>query len=196
MAPAEHYARRVNPLLAPSPLPFGYPDFDAIREEHFAPAFAAAMAEQRAEVDAITADPAPPTFENTLVALERSGVALDRVAAVFFTLVGSCSTPGLRAIEADVAPRLAAHADAITLDAALFARLDALFAARDELDLDPESRRLLERRHRDAVRAGARLGPAQQRRLRELKGFTNGTCLWGQAPTVGRQTCGGHTRRF
>ena len=168
MAPAEHYARRVNPLLAPSPLPFGYPDFDAIREEHFAPAFAAAMAEQRAEVDAITADPAPPTFENTLVALERSGVALDRVAAVFFTLVGSCSTPGLRAIEADVAPRLAAHADAITLDAALFARLDALFAARDELDLDPESRRLLERRHRDAVRAGARLGPAQQRRLREL----------------------------
>jgi peptidyl-dipeptidase Dcp len=157
-----------NPFLAPSPLPFGYPDFAAIREEHFAEAFAAGMAEQRAEVEAITADPGPATFENTIVALERSGQALLRVSVVFFTLVNSCSTDGIRAIEAEVAPQLAAHRDAITLDPVLFARIEALFAARDDLGLDPESYRLLERHHRDAVRAGARLGPDEQRRLREL----------------------------
>jgi peptidyl-dipeptidase Dcp len=157
-----------NPFLAPSPLPFAFPDFDAIREEHFLPAFAAGMAEQRAEVDAITADPGPATFENTIVALERSGATLERVANVFFTLVGSCSTPGIREIEAEVAPQLAAHADAITLDPVLFARIEALFATRHDLDLDAESLRLLERRHRDVVRAGARLAPAEQERLREL----------------------------
>jgi peptidyl-dipeptidase Dcp len=156
----------VNPFLAPSPLPSAFPDFDAIREEHFLPAFAEGMAQQRAEVDAITADPAAPTFENTLVALERSGAVLRRVSAVFFTLVGSTSTPGIREIEAEVAPRLAAHSDAITLDAALFARIEAVLAAAPELD--PESQRLLERYHRDAVRAGARLGAAEQARLREL----------------------------
>ena len=157
-----------NPFLAPSPLPFGYPDFDVIGEEHFAPAFAAGMAEQRAEVDAITADPRPATFENTIVALERSGAVLRRVSAVFSTLAGSASTPGIRAIEAEVAPQLAAHADAISLDAALFARIEALFDARADLGLDAESLRLLERRHRDAVRAGARLGAAEQERLRAL----------------------------
>jgi peptidyl-dipeptidase Dcp len=157
-----------NPFLAPSPLPFEFPDFDAIREEHFRPAFAAGMAEQRAEVDAITADPGPATFENTVVALERSGATLRRVAGVFFTLVGSCSTPGIRGIEAEVAPQLAAHADAITLDPVLFTRIEALFAARHDLGLDAESLRLLERLHRDAVRAGARLGPEEQERLKEL----------------------------
>jgi peptidyl-dipeptidase Dcp len=161
-------ARVINPLLTPSPLPFGFPDFDAIREEHFRPAFEVGMAEQRAEVDAITADPQPPTFENTLVALERSGATLRRVSAVFFTLVGSCSTWGIRDIEAEIAPRLAAHADAVTLDAELFARIDALFDRRHELELDPESLRLLEHRHRDAVRAGARLGATEQDRLRAL----------------------------
>ena len=128
-----------NPFLTPSTLPFAFPDFDAIREEHFAPAFAAGMAEQRAEVDTITADPSPATFENTIVALERSGATLRRVSAVFFTLAGSCSTEGIRAIEAEVAPQLAAHADAILLDPALFARIEALFAARDDLGLDAES---------------------------------------------------------
>ncbi|GAA1191600.1 M3 family metallopeptidase [Pseudonocardia alaniniphila] len=157
-----------NPFLAPSPLPFQFPDFDAIREEHFLPAFTAGMEQQRAEVDEITADPGPATFDNTIVALELSGAVLRRVSAVFFTLVGSCSTPGIRAIEAEVAPQLAAHSDAIMLDPALFTRIEALFAARDDLGLDPESLRLLERRHRDAVRAGARLGAAEQERLRTL----------------------------
>jgi peptidyl-dipeptidase Dcp len=156
----------VNPFLAPSPLPYEYPDFDAIREEHFAPAFTAGMAEQRAEVDAITANPEPATFANTIEALERSGATLSRVAAVFFTLASAHSTPGIRAIEAEIAPQLAAHADAITLDPALFARIEAV----DPEGLDDESRRLLERHHRDAVREGARLGPAEQQRLRELNG--------------------------
>ncbi|TWF77322.1 peptidyl-dipeptidase Dcp [Pseudonocardia hierapolitana] len=157
-----------NPFLAPSQLPFEFPDFDAIREEHFLPAFTAGMAEQRAEVEAITADPGPATFENTIVALERSGATLRRVSSVFFTLVGSCSTPGIREIEAEVAPQLAAHADAITLDPVLFTRIEALFAARHDLELDAESLRLLERYHRDAVRAGARLAPAEKERLKEL----------------------------
>jgi peptidyl-dipeptidase Dcp len=157
-----------NPFLTPSPLPWGFPDFSRIREEHFEPAFATGMAEQRAEVDAITASPGPPTFEGTVVALERSGATLRRVSAVFFALAGSLATPGIRAVEAEVAPRLAAHTDAIMLDAGLFARLDALHERRADLGLDPESLRLLERRHRDAVRAGARLGPADQERLRAL----------------------------
>jgi len=157
-----------NPFRTPSPLPFGYPDFAAIGEEHFLPAFVEGMARQRAEVGAIIADPAPATFHNTIEALERSGTMLRHVAAVFFTLVGSASTPGIRQIEAEVAPRLAAHRDAITLDPALFARIDALHAARHDLGLDAESLRLLTECHRDAVRAGARLDPAQQERLRTL----------------------------
>ena len=158
----------MNPLLAPSPLPFGFPDFAAIREEHFAEAFDVAMAEQRAEIAAITTLPGPPTFDDTVGALERSGATLRRVSAVFLVLVGSLSTPAVRETEARVAPLLAAHADSITLDPALFARLDALYAARAELCLDRESLRLLERRHRDAVRAGARLDPAAQERLRAV----------------------------
>ncbi len=157
----------VNPFLAPSPLPHLFPDFDAIREEHFAPAFAEGMAQQRAEIDAITAS-GPPTFDNTMVELERSGAVLRRVSAVFFALVSSVSTEGIRAIEADIAPKLAAHADAVTLDPALFARIEELFITRSELGLDAESLRLLELRHRDAVRAGARLGAAEQDRLRAL----------------------------
>src|SRR3712207_9259401 len=96
------------------------------------------MAERRAEAGAVAADPAPPTFENTVVALERSGATLRRVSAVFTTLVGSLSTPRIRDIEAELAPQLAAHADGIVLDPTLFARLDAVFADRESLGLDPE----------------------------------------------------------
>ena len=154
----------VNPLLAPSPLPYEFPDFAAIREEHFLPAFVEGMAQQRVEIDAITAR--PPTFVDTIVALEASGATLRRVSAVFFTLVSACSTEGIRAIEAQVAPLLAAHTDAITLDPALLHRIETILDAAPELDR--ESQRLLERRHRDAVRAGARLGPDDQQRLREI----------------------------
>ncbi|MDN5858724.1 MAG: M3 family metallopeptidase [Pseudonocardia sp.] len=157
-----------NPFLAPSPLPYEFPDFDAIREEHFLPAMTAGMAAQRAEVAAIAADPEPPTFANTIEALERSGATLRRVSAVFGVLVSSTSTPGLRQIEAEIAPQLAAHHDAIRLDPALFARIATLFDVRETLGLDPESLRLLERYHRDGVRAGATLAPEPQERLRAL----------------------------
>lgn len=158
--------RPPNPFFTASPLPFGFPDFDAVGAEHFAPAFVEGMAQQRAEVDAITADPAPASLDNTMIALERSGAVLRRVSAVFFTLAGSCSTPGIRAIEAEIAPLLAAHSDAITLDPALFARIETVLAG--AAALDAESRLLVQRYHRDAVRAGARLGPAEQDRLRAI----------------------------
>ena len=147
-----------SPFLGP------YPQLDAIGKDAFLPAFAEALAQHRAEVNAITADPEPATFDNTVVALERSGGLLRAVGAVFWTLVGSCSTPGIRAVEKEVAPRLAAHSDAVLLDPALFARLEAVPAD----GLDVEDRRLLERRVRDAVRAGARLAAPEQELLRAL----------------------------
>ena len=157
----------VNPFLTPSPCEFELPDFSAISEDHFLPAFEAGMAEQLVEVEDIVAS-GEPTFADTVVALERSGRTLDRVSRVFFTRVGAHTSPRIQEIEAEVAPKLAAHRDAIMLDAGLFARLDALHERRAGLGLDPESLRLLERHHRDAVRAGARLGAADQERLRAL----------------------------
>jgi peptidyl-dipeptidase Dcp len=157
-----------NPFAAPSPLPFGLPPFDRIRPEHFAPAFDAAMDEHRAEVAAIGANPEPPTFANTVEALAAAGDLLERVANVFFNLTSSATDAELDGIEAEVAPRLAAHSDAVRLDPALFARLDAVHAARAGLGLDVEQLRLVERYHRDAVRAGAGLPPEQQERLRAI----------------------------
>ncbi len=160
-----------NPFLTrgtPAPLPYGLPPFAEIRTEHYAPAFEQGMAEQLSEVAAITADPAPPSFTGTVIALERSGTLLRRVENVFFNQAGADTTPEIQALEARYRPRLAAHRDAILLDRELFARLDAVFAARDTLGLDPAARRLLERYHTDFVRAGARLAPDEQKRLRAL----------------------------
>ncbi|ANY06581.1 M3 family metallopeptidase [Pseudonocardia sp. HH130630-07] len=181
-----------NPFLAPSDLPFGLPDTTRITEEHYLPAFEAGIAEQRAEIAAITAGPAP-TFENTIVALERSGAVLDRVARLFFTLVSAHTSPEIQRIEAEVAPRLAAHTDAIALDPELFARIDDLHARRGELGLDPESARLLERTHRDMVRAGARLGPAEQQRLRECNAeLSRLTTAFGAALLAGANAAAVH----
>lgn len=157
-----------NPFAVASPLPFGLPDFARIRPEHFRPAFEAGMARQLAEVEAIATDPAAPTFVTVVEALERSGALLTRVSRVFFNLTSSSLTDELAAIEAEISPRLAEHADAVQLNPRLFARLDALYAARDTLELDGEQRRLLDRCHRDFVRAGAGLDHARQSRLREI----------------------------
>ncbi|WP_433505196.1 M3 family metallopeptidase [Pseudonocardia halophobica] len=153
-----------NPFLAPSELPYGLPDFAAITDGDYLPAFEAGMAEQRAEVDGIL-DSGPPTFANTIEALELSGRTLDRVSRVFFSRAGAHTTPKIEEVRAAVAPMLAAHADAIALDPRLFARIAELHGKREELGLDPESLRLLERHHRDAVRAGAELGEADKERL-------------------------------
>ncbi len=157
-----------NPLLIPSTLPFHYPHFDRLKEEHFLPAYAEAMAEELREVAAIADQPADPTFENTLVALERSGLALGSVERLFSNLNGTLTTPGLQAIEKEMAPKLAAHRDTILLNPRLFARLDAIHHQRASLGLDPESLRLLERTHEDFVRAGARLNEAEKTRLKQL----------------------------
>ena len=165
---ADPAAMTDNPLLRASTLPFQFPPFDRIRDEHFAPAFEQGMAEQLAEVAAIAADPEPPTVTNTLVALERSGQALGRVNRVFSALTGAHTNDRLRATERTMAPRLAAHSDAIRLNPALFARLESLFARRHQLGLDAEPLRLVERLHTDFVRAGAKLAAADQARLRAL----------------------------
>ena len=153
-----------NPFLAPSELPYGLPDFGSITDEHYLPAFEEGMAEQRAEIEAIVAA-GEPTFANTIEALERSGRTLDRVSRVFFSRAGAHTSPRIEEVRAAVAPMLAAHSDAIVLDPRLFARIAALHAGRDDLGLDPESLRLLERHHTDAVRAGAELGEAEKERL-------------------------------
>ncbi|MGY6517100.1 MAG: M3 family metallopeptidase [Lysobacteraceae bacterium] len=159
-----------NPFFQPSPLQFGFPQFDQIQNAHYAPAFERGMAEHRDEVEAIARNPEAPSFENTIVAMERSGQLLGRVSRVFFNLAGTHTNDEMRAVQAEMAPKLAAHQDAILLNRALFERVDGLHQRRAELDLDPESLRLLERYHTDFVRAGARLDDAQQDRLRELNG--------------------------
>ncbi|AEI12361.1 M3 family metallopeptidase [Cellulomonas gilvus] len=159
-----------NPFAAPSTLPYGLPDYARIRTEHYLPAIEAGFAEHRAQVEAIASDPAEPTVENTLVALERAGRLLHRVLTAFFNQSSADSTPELDAIEETVAPQLAAHLDAIHLDARLFARLESLDAqARSgALTLEPDTAWLLHRALTRFVRAGVRLDAAAQDRLREL----------------------------
>jgi len=157
-----------NPFFTASDLPYELPPFADITIEHFRPGLDAGMAEQLAEVEVIAHRDTPPTFANTIVALERSGRILDRVRRVFSCLTSADTNTELQAIETEYAPKLSAHADAITLDRALFARIDDLYAHRAELGLDAESAKLLHRYHLDFVRAGAALDEADQDRLREL----------------------------
>jgi peptidyl-dipeptidase Dcp len=157
-----------NPFATPSELPYALPPFDRISDEHYLPGFDAGLAEQAAEVDEIAGNPEPPTFENTVEALERSGRLLSRVTNVFFNLAGSDSNDTIQEIQATVAPKLAAHHDAIYLNEELFARINDLFERRESLDLDAESDWLLQRYHTDFERAGAGLPEPDQQRLREL----------------------------
>ncbi len=157
-----------NPLLRESTLPFQYPHFDRIREEHFRPAYETAMAENLREVESISGAAAAATFDNTLVALERSGQTLARVERLFSNLNGTITTPGMQDIEKEMAPRLAAHRDRILLDGPLFARVEAVYRDRQGLGLDPESLRLVEKTREDFIRAGARLGEEEKNRLKKL----------------------------
>lgn len=157
-----------NPFAQPSTLPYHLPPFDRIKESDFQPAFEAGMAEQRKEVEAIGHDPAPPSFENTVVAFEKSGRLLDRVQSVFFNLISSNTSPGLDKIDSEMAPRLAAHRDALLLDPLLFARVDAVYQKRADLKLDSESLQLLDRTHTEFVRSGAKLTEPDKAKLRQL----------------------------
>lgn len=157
-----------NSLLAPWETPYGLPPFASVRAEHFAPAFEVALQQQRAEVDAIAANPAPPDFENTVAAFDRCGRLYWRLEGLFYNLTSSETSPALQQVEREMAPKIAAHTNAIYMHRGLFARLDALHAARETLALTPEQRRLLERFHFDFVRAGARLDAAKQKRYAQV----------------------------
>jgi len=157
-----------NPFAAPSTLAFQLPPFDRIRDADYRPAFEAGMDEQLREVSAIAHNSAPPTFANTILALERAGRLLDRVETTFSNLNACNTDPQMQQIDTDMAPRLTAQRDAIHLNAALWSRVDALYNRRESLHLDPESLQLLTRYHTLFVRAGARLSAAQQARLKDL----------------------------
>ncbi len=157
-----------NPLLEDWTGPFGLAPFAAIRPDDFPPAFAQAFAAHKAEIAAIADDPAPPTFENTIVALERSGQLLSRVAGVFFNLTGADTSDAIETIERDVAPLFAAHESEIHLNDALFARIDALWRQREALHLDAEQQRALDRHHVTFRRAGAGQAPDAKARLAEI----------------------------
>jgi peptidyl-dipeptidase Dcp len=153
-----------NPLLQDWPGPHGLPPFAAIQPAHFQPAFDAALAAHRAEIDAIAAQAEAPTFANTLAAFDASGRLLTRVAHCLYTLAASATSPELQASQRALAGPLAAHHSAVYMHAGLFARVDALFEQRETLGLTAEQRRLLERIHLDFLRAGARLAPAAKAR--------------------------------
>ena len=157
-----------NPFFVASPLPYGLPPFDKINDNHYIPAFELGMAEEISEVEAIATNPAAATFENTIVALEQTGSLLTRTQRVFSAMTSAHTNDNLKKIQTEMAPKFAAHNDSIALNPELFARVDSLFQQRDKLDLDAESRRLLERYHTDFVRAGARLSDEEKARLREI----------------------------
>jgi peptidyl-dipeptidase Dcp len=154
-----------NPLLVQWTTPFGVPPFAEIQPGHFVPAFAAAMAEHLAEIATIGADPAAPTFANTIEALQRSGRALTRVSGLFFNLVVSQGGAALEALDRELSPTLAQHGMRVALDAGVFRRVATLHAQQDTLGLEEDQARLLERTHLGFIRSGAALPPAQQARM-------------------------------
>jgi peptidyl-dipeptidase Dcp len=158
-----------NPLLDDWATPFGLPPFAAISDDDFAPAFDAALAAARAAVAGIATNPAPPDFANTIAALERAERDLDRVAGVFFNLAGADATPTREALQRALAPKLAAYSSELTMNRALFARVEAVWQGRETAALDAEQRRVLELYHRMFRRAGAELEGAARDRLAAVK---------------------------
>jgi peptidyl-dipeptidase Dcp len=157
-----------NPFYHSSKLPFQAPDFAAIKPEHFASAFEAGFKQQLDQVRAIADQVDPPSFDNTLVAMEKSGDILTRVSAVFFNLAGAHTNESIQEIEQAVAPKLARHSDDIYLNKKLFARVESLWNQRQYLKLSEEQQRLLKKTYEDFVRAGARLTEVQQAQVRAI----------------------------
>lgn len=157
-----------NPLLAPSALPFGLPDYRVIAPEHYLPAFELAFAQQRQEIAAITRPRSMPTFANTMVPLERSGDLLGRVARTFYTVSSADATAEIQDIEETLAPLMSAHHDAVQLDAALYWRVKTLHDQLEDLSLPAEDRYLVERHYREMTHAGAALNDTEKARLTDL----------------------------
>ncbi len=163
-----------NPLLADWDTPFATPPLDIIEEAHFVPAYDVALALHKKEIQAIAMNPTPPTFENTLLAMEQAGRELGRIALVFANLARSASNSEIQAIQREMSPRLAEHNASITLNPELFARIDALYQARNTLNLEPQQKRLLETKHEDFIRAGAQLEGADRDRFAEIRSLLAG----------------------
>ncbi|MGB6828683.1 MAG: peptidyl-dipeptidase Dcp [Terracidiphilus sp.] len=157
-----------NPFFASSTLPFEAPPYDKIKDNDYQPAIDTGMAEQRKEVEAIANDPAPPTFENTLVALEKSGQLLDRVMDVFNGVTSANTNDALQKVQEYEAPRQAALHDAIYLDSKLFARVKAVYDQRESLDLDAESLKLLDYTYKKFIHSGANLSDADKEKLKKI----------------------------
>jgi peptidyl-dipeptidase Dcp len=157
-----------NPLLTESTLPYQMPPFDKIKDEHFQPALEQGIAEEEKEAEAIANQKDKPTFENTIVALEKMGQLLGRADRTFSNFTGANTNPTLQKIEKEMAPKMSAHSDAIRLNGPLFARIETLYNDREKSGLDAESKWLLERYYKDFVRAGARLSEPDKTKLKAL----------------------------
>jgi peptidyl-dipeptidase Dcp len=157
-----------NPFYAPSTLPFHAPPFDKIKDADYQTAIEAGMAQELTEIEAIANNPAPPTFENTIVAMEKTGQLLQRALSAFGAVTGANTNPFLEKVQAEEAPKLAAHQDAIVLNSKLFARVAGVYKQRDSLRLDPESRRLLQVDYDNFVRSGANLSDADKTKLKKF----------------------------
>ena len=158
-----------NPLLAAWDTPFGITPFAKISDDDFAPALDTALARHMAEITAIAENPEPPSFANTIEAMEGAGEALDKVLSVFFSLAGADSNPERQALQREFSPKLAAHSSAIYGNAQLFDRVRTLWDTREGLDLTSEEARVLMLTHRGFVRAGAALTGAEAERMKEVK---------------------------
>ena len=157
-----------NPFFTESTLYFRLPPFDQIEDSHYAPAFERGMEEEMAEINAIANDPEPPTFDNTLVAMERSGQMLNRVENVFFSMASADTNDTIEELRSEIAPKLSAHKDAILLNGLLFERINALYGQRDRMELDPESYRLVGETYKNFVRAGALLSDEDKEILKAM----------------------------
>ena len=163
-----------NPFSKPSALPYGAPEYDKIKTEHFRPALEAGIAQHLSEIEAIANQSEAPTFDNTIVALERTGDLIARALPVFDNLSNAYTSDEIQAIETELSPKFAAYSDAIYLNEKLYGRIADLYNRRDTLGLDAESLRLLEIIHRDFVRAGARLNPEQKAEIQAINSELSG----------------------
>ena len=157
-----------NPFYEESPLYLNYPRFDRIQDAHYLPAFERGMEEELEEIEAIVNQPDQPSFDNTILALELTGQLLDRVARVFYAISSAHTNDEIRALEQQLAPRLAGHEDNILLNPDLFERVGIIYEQRDDLALEPESMRLLEKYYTEFVRGGAALSVPEQQHMKEL----------------------------
>ncbi|RUO78901.1 dipeptidyl carboxypeptidase II [Idiomarina tyrosinivorans] len=161
-------AATANPFFKPATLQYGAPNFDRIKFEHFEPAFREGLKQHNEEIAAIANNSEAPTFENTIVAMEKSGQLLSRVSAVFDNFASADSTQEIRDLEEKLAPEFAKHSDNIHLNRKLFSRIETLYKQKDALGLDPVSIRLIEETYKEFVQAGAKLSDEQQQKIRDI----------------------------